>query len=257
MTTTTAADPRSLWLTRVPVRNEPVAVCVPYAGIGASAFAGWPVGIGGARVLPVQPPGRESRGRERAPRSVEEFARGLAPALLRLGSRPLLFIGHCGSVPYALETARLLRDEGVPASSMRLLSSSWGAPHRDIYGPLNQRPLDTIDPAAEVIAMMRARGATVDPELAEIYGDVLMDDLRAMRGYRFDASRGLPLPVTAVGWTHDTVVPGPVARSGWEELDGDVRVRTLPGVHDDFIACTEELKDLIAEEVGELMRDAG
>ncbi|RMI36246.1 thioesterase II family protein [Streptomyces triticirhizae] len=257
MTTATATlpDPRTPWLTRIPARYEPVAVCLPHAGLGASAFSSWPVGIGGARVLPVQPPGHESRFRERCPVSVDEFAEGLARALRGLRPRPLLFVGHCGAVPYALETARLLRESGTPATQMRLLASSWGAPHRDIYGPLNQRPLHLIDTVAEVTAMMSGRAMPLDPELAEVYGDVLMDDLRAMRGYRFDASEGLPLSVTVLGWSDDAVVPREQAHAGWDQL-GAVRLRALTGDHRAFWACGQPLRELIADEVRELVGDA-
>lgn len=258
MTTTTATlpDPRTPWLMRIPTRYEPVAVCLPHAGLGASAFSAWPVGIAGARVLPVQPPGHENRFRERCPVSVHEFAEGLARALRGLRPRPLLFVGHCGAVPFALEAARLLREWGTPATQMRLLASSWGAPHRDIYGPLNRRPLHQIDPVAEVTAMMSGRALPPDPELAEIYGDVLMDELRAMRGYRFDPCEGLPLPVTVLGWSDDAVVPHDLAHAGWDQL-GPVRLRTLTGDHRAFWECGEPMRELIAEEVEELVSDAG
>ena len=250
----TLADPRSPWLTRIPVRNEPAIVCIPFAGLGASAFSGWPVGIAGARVLPVQPPGRENRARETCSPSPRAFAQELAPVLQALRPRPLLFVAHCGAVPYALETARLLGAAGT-GTTMRLLASSWGAPHRGTFGPLNHRPLAEIDGAAEVTAMMRGRGHDVDPELAEIYADILMDDLRAMRGYRFDSAEGLPLPTTVLGWTADETVPAELAHAGWDEL-GQVRLRLLDGPHEAFLECPGQLRGVIEAEVREMVGHA-
>jgi surfactin synthase thioesterase subunit len=215
--------------------------------MGASSFNAWPAEIAGARVLPVQPPGHENRMRETACSSPRELAGGLAGILDRIGTRPLLFAAHCGAVPYALETAAVLGARGY-TGPMHLLASSWGAPHRDIYGPLNHRPLAQIDGVAEVTEMMRRRGAEVDPELAEIYAEVLLDDLRAMRGYRFDPARGLPLPTTVLSWTADDVVPPAAVAAGWDEL-GEVRHVLLHGPHEAFLAFPETLRALVADEV--------
>jgi surfactin synthase thioesterase subunit len=238
---------RSPWLLRAPGADEPAVVCIPYAGMGASSFNAWPAQIADARVLPVQPPGHENRMREPACSSPRELAGGLAEILNRLGTRPLLFAAHCGGVPYALETAALLSARGY-AGPMRLLASSWGAPHRDIYGPLNHRPLAQIDGVTEVTEMMRRRGVEMEPELAEIYAEVLLDDLRAMRGYRFDPRCGLPLPTTVLSWAADDVVPPAVAAPGWDDL-GEVQQVLLDGPHEAFLAFPETLRALVADEV--------
>lgn len=251
MTSGPSAVAGSRWLMRTPEGDEPVVICLPYAGMGASSYVAWPAEIGGARVVPVQPSGHENRMREECSPSPGAFARDFAPALEWLLPRPVLFAGHCGAVPYALETARLLRAAGH-TTPMRLLASSWGAPHRDIYGPLNHRPLDRIDAVTDVIAMMRASGREIEPELAALYAEVLMDDLRAMRGYRFDPSGGLPVPVTVLAWSDDTVVPPAVCHDGWAEL-GTVDKRMLAGRHEEFLACPEPLRALVADEVDRMV----
>jgi surfactin synthase thioesterase subunit len=234
----------SRWILRLPRDGEPIIVAFPYAGMGASSYSGWPSHVAGASVLAVQPPGRENRMREACCPSPQALAEAFAPELAELLPRPMVFTGHCGAVPYALETARAIRALGGDPP-LGLIASSWGAPHLDIYGPLNHRPFADIDAEEEVRRMIRRlHGREEDDDLVELYAEILMDDLHAMRGYRFAAGDGLPCPVTVVGWDGDTVVPTVVCHAGWDEL-GPVRHHTLSGPHESYLGCPAELQAVV------------
>jgi surfactin synthase thioesterase subunit len=218
-----------------------VVFCFPYAGVGASSYRQWPRRIGGFQVCAVQPPGRENRTREPAHRSHAAFAADLVDALAPYTGHGFAFAGHCGAVPYALETIVELEDRGLPLPS-RLVASSWGAPHRGLYGALNFVDLSTVDLVPEVMALFGREGAPMRRDFAEIAARVLRTDLEVQRGYRWDAGRRVPCPVTVVAWTDDDVVPPGRVHPGWSDC-ADVTEELLAGRHLDFLQCPEVLRE--------------
>ncbi|GGO94215.1 thioesterase II family protein [Wenjunlia tyrosinilytica] len=235
------------WLLRKPPQDSTsLLFCFPYAGVGASSYRDWPPTLaGGTAVCALQPPGRENRFREPGHPDHGAFARDLVDFLTPLLERPFAFAGHCGAVPFALETILTLEDRGLPLPR-RLFASSWGAPHRGLYGELNFVDLDTADLVHEVRQRYLLTGqGEPPPELAEIAARVLKEDLVVQRPYRYDAGRRLPCPVTVVSWSDDDVVPAATVPPGWEEC-APVRFEHLEGKHLDFLSCPQSLKDVIA-----------
>lgn len=236
------------WFARpLPDGDDPVVFCLPYTGMGASSYQEWPACIERLALVPLQPPGRESRFREGAHQTHAAFAEDLAAAMLPHVRRPYAFAAHCGGVPYALAAAFRLRGAGVPPA--RLIASSWGAPQSGLYGRLNHMDLDDLDPVAEVTALAERMGRTLPPDLAELVGEVLLEDLRIQRGYRYPPGEKLPCPVTVVGWSDDDVVPDARVHPGWDEC-GEVRHRTLLGGHRDYLRCPLGLRQLLVDELG-------
>ncbi|MYW01557.1 thioesterase [Streptomyces sp. SID3343] len=225
--------------------------CFPYAGVGASSYRQWPQTLpDGTAVCALQPPGRENRFREPGPTDHAAFATDLVAHLAPLLDRPFAFIGHCGAVPFALETILTLDDRGLPLPK-RLFASSWGAPHLGLYGALNFVDLDTADLTAEVKQRYLQTGQGEPPEeMAELGARVLHEDLVLQRPYRYDASRRVPCPVTVISWSEDDVVPPATVAPGWAEC-ADVRVVALEGRHLDFLHCPGALSDLVT---GDLAR---
>src|SRR5262249_20324405 len=117
-----------------------------------------------------------------------------------------------------------------------------------LYGRLNHVDLETLDAVGEVRAMAAQLGRTVPDDLADLVAEVLYDDLRIQRGYRYDAGEPLPCPVTVIGWSRDDVVPDREVHTGWAEC-ATAPPHTLDGEHRDYLSCPPALRDLIAREL--------
>jgi surfactin synthase thioesterase subunit len=246
MTTTPVAQSRWL-LNGVPAGGDFVVYGFPYAGVGASCFREWPRELGSGVFCAVQPPGRENRIREETIGSHQEFAEGLADALAEHTDRPYAFAGHCGAFPYMLQTVFELGRRGLPAPR-RLFASSWGAPHRGLYGRLNFVDLDNVDMVAEIQEICVRLSRPVPPELAEMAAENMLVDLRVQRVYRYSGVPRVPVPVTLVGWSADDVVPPDVVWPSWDEC-ADVTYHLLDGDHGAFLRGSAELFDLIRREM--------
>lgn len=186
--------------------------------------------------------------RETPHRTHAEFAADLVEAMDEYLDRPFFFIGHCGAIPYMVETTLLLHERGLSLPE-RLFSSSWGAPHKGLYGRLNFVDLETCDVNAEIRETFREMGATVPDELVEASAEVLRHDLVVQRGYQYRSVRSLPVPVTVISWNGDTVVPPEEVHNGWEEIARTVPIH-LDGRHLDFLSCPPTLRDLVAQQTG-------
>ncbi|UYM03636.1 thioesterase II family protein [Solicola gregarius] len=227
--------------------GAPLVLCFPYAGAGASVFRGWPDSIKAGTVAPLQPPGRENRFSEPPFDTHVEYAADLGRYLAGLGDRETVYFAHCGGVPFALETIVWLVDNGH-RPPRKLVASSWGPPHVDLYGGLNKVDLDTHDFVAEVQEVQSRLGNPGVPvELARIGAKALRQEVVVHRPWLFDACKTVPCPVDALAWSEDDVVPPHEAvNERWREV-ADVDLRTLPGSHWEFVSCPESLELLLAE----------
>jgi surfactin synthase thioesterase subunit len=220
----------------------------PYAGTGAVAsYREWPERIGEGQLCPLQPPGRESRTADEPVEDFGEFVSRLADALSPYADRPYAFVGHCGAMPYMADTALALVRAGH-AAPVRIFASSWGAPHKGLYGRLNFADLDTLDINAEIDTTAIARfGFTLPPDLREVVAEILMADLRLIRGYAYGGDPVLPCPVDVISWSADDVVPPEtVWPSSWSEC-AEATHHVLAGDHWEFLRGRPALTDLIAE----------
>lgn len=236
------------WFIRpLPDDGTPLLFCLPYTGMGASSYHDWPTPrVAGFTIVPLQPPGRESRFSEPAHRTHAAFAADLVAAITpHVRTRRYALTAHCGAVPYALETVCRAHAAGLPAP-VRLFASSWGAPQLGLYGRLNHVDLDTLDTVAEVKAMASRLGRTMPDDLAEMLAEVLHEDLTIQRGYRYRAAEPLPCPVSVVGWSRDDVVPDHQVHANWEAC-ATTRHHTLDGAHSDYLSCPPALRDLLTE----------
>lgn len=232
------------WFVPPPAPDGRILFGFPYAGVGASSYRQWPKRIADVQVCALQPPGRENRMGEPPHRSHAAFAADLADALTPYLDREYFFAGHCGAVPFALDTIDELarRDLRLP---VRLIASSWGAPQRSLYGHLNFVDLRTVDLVAETTALFGRAGAPIRPDFAELAARVLRTDLEVQRAYRFAPGRRVPCPVTVVAWTDDTVVPPGLVPPGWDEC-ADVTHELLAGEHLDYLHWAGVLRDAMS-----------
>lgn len=243
-----AATSAIRWFVPPPGPAGRVLFCFPYAGVGASSYRQWPRWIGDVQVCGLQPPGRENRLREPPHRDHAAFAADLADALAPCLDREFFFAGHCGAVPFALDTIEELANRGLPVPS-RLIASSWGAPHRGLYGRLNFVDLAESDLVTETTALFGQAGTPVRADFAELAAQVLRTDLEVQRGYRFALGRRVPCPVTVVAWTRDDIVPPELVVPGWDEC-AEVTQELLDGEHLDFLTCPRVLHNALRRWLG-------
>ena len=96
-----------------PARVRMRVICVPQAGMGAWAFHDWQAAMPAeVEVLPVEPPGRNSRMVDPKPTSMSELVADLIPGLNDYGAfdKPYVLVGHslgawCASAALALPRA--------------------------------------------------------------------------------------------------------------------------------------------------------
>ncbi len=98
--------------------------CFPSAGSGASAYRAWLKSLSaGIELVAVQPPGREGRGRESAPRRLSEWLDALE-AQIPESEVPFAFFGHSLGGIVAFELARRLEGQGRPSPCRVLIAAS-------------------------------------------------------------------------------------------------------------------------------------
>ncbi|MER7004764.1 thioesterase domain-containing protein [Dactylosporangium sp. NPDC000555] len=240
-------DPRKWLFGKVPDEASALVFCFPYAGAGAASYRRWPRTIKAGAVAAVQPPGRENRFAEPPFPTHREYGADLGAFLSPFTDRDYVFFAHCGGVPFALETALWLAEHGR-RPPRKLVASSWGPPHKDLYGGLNKVDIERHDFVAEIQEVQRGLGNPDMPvELARIGATVLRQEVEVHRPWRYDAARRVPCPVVAVAWEDDDVVPPAEAVDpAWSEV-ADTEFRTLPGNHWAFASCPESLRLLLAE----------
>jgi surfactin synthase thioesterase subunit len=147
------------------------------------------------------------------------------------------------------QTIAALIERGLPLP-YKVFASSWGAPHVRYHGRLNSIAIESIEPVAEVNNACIARlGRMLKPEMARIAAEALMTDVRLQRTYPLNRIFTFPMPVVAIGWDLDDIVPpAEVWPSAWAECASTV-YHLLPGDHWEFMSCPRELRDLIATEM--------
>ncbi|MGW4213755.1 thioesterase II family protein [Lentzea sp. NPDC004789] len=236
------------WLLRAPdPAAERLLLCLPVSGLGATTYRDWPAHIGTTDVVPVQPPGRENRTRERPHTTMAEFAAAAADELLPVLDRPYALFGHClgGRLGYALAVA--LAERGAPPPQ-RLFASSCLAPHQGgRFGPFLPEMTDD-EYLAELRRGCERRGEVVPPdELLALAVRVLRVDVELSCGYAPPGPAGDPLAITTIGWTGDTDVD-PGAMTEWGPY-GEIRHVVLDGDEFSFRAMPERLHRLLEAEL--------
>lgn len=207
--------------------------CIPFAGGGASAFRSWPEALPETiEVLPVQPPGREGRIRERAFTRVEPLVEALAGTLDDDpgGGRPYALFGHSMGTLIGYELARTLRRQGRPGP-VHLFVSAHRAPHR----PSREEPIHAL-PEPEFRDRLRRLNGTPEavlehPELMELLGPLLRADFALDESYRYREGRPLDCPITAFGGDADSDVPTEELSAWSEHTRARFRAHVYPGDH--------------------------
>ena len=253
---TTSPSPNPWIAYRAPRPNARVRLlCFPYAGGAASLYRGWADGMPSEiEVLPVQPPGRESRLREPSLRDMDSLAdaleRGLAAELDR---GPYALFGHSLGALSAYELARRRRDAGRP-EPVHLLVSAHSAPQLPWEDePLHDMPSDRF---RERLRELQGTPAEVldHPELMELVEPMLRADFQLNETYRHRPGPPLTCPITAFGGVGDEDVPRRKLEP-WAELTrGPFRLETIAGGH--FFLHTPGPRAELLRQIAEILHRA-
>jgi surfactin synthase thioesterase subunit len=158
---------------------------------------------------------------------------------------PFAFFGHCSSALAAYEVSAELVRTGMPVPA-RLFVSSQIAPQD---GPAGRfLTMDDADLGAELAKLISELGGRSDPELLELYAEVMRADVDANKRYVMPDPPRLPCPITAIGWSADHDVPYSTM-DGWRRC-GDLASVVLDGGHHRFLTGPEALLDLLCAGLG-------
>ncbi|WP_420630850.1 thioesterase II family protein [Candidatus Leptofilum sp.] len=180
--------------------------CLPHAGGGAGAYRTWVDGLAPEiEVLPVQPPGRETRFLERPYQSIEPLLDELMAAIRPLLNKPFAFFGHSLGALIGFELARRLRQEDIVPQ--QLFVSGYGAPHLPVKLP-SMHHLDDADFAAALQDLDTVPTAVLqNEELFALLLPMLRADFAVYEQYQFDEAEPLNCPITMLGGEADPLVP--------------------------------------------------
>jgi medium-chain acyl-[acyl-carrier-protein] hydrolase len=205
--------------------------CYPFAGGGASAFRHWPDGLPRfVEVVPVQPPGRETRFREPAFTLMAPLVTALADALQPHHDRPYAIFGHSLGALVAFELVRELRRRGGRPPA-RLIVSGHGAPHLlGRHTPMHALPDDQF--RAELRRLNGTPAAVLDnDELMSVLTPTLRADMAVGETYTPAAEPPLDCPILALGGEGDAYAPPPDLEAWREHTRAACEVHVLPGEH--------------------------
>jgi medium-chain acyl-[acyl-carrier-protein] hydrolase len=227
-------DAASRWLpTLARLRTGELPLfCLPHAGAGASAFRAYPGDLPGVAVLPVQPPGRESRFREQPFERMEPLASELATVLLSVtGTRRYAVYGHSLGALVAFETLREIRRRGGQGP-MHLFVSGCVAPQYacDDGEPVASAPLE------RVVEMLRDLGGTPDwllsdPNALEMIVPPVRADFSVKESYEYRPGPPLDVPVTVLASTDDPRAPYERQDRWRDQTTAAFRLHKLIGGH--------------------------
>ncbi len=228
------SDAAARWLPSL-ARAQPGALplfCLPHAGGGASAFRAWAGSVPGVAVLPVQPPGRETRLREPPYERMEPLAAELASVILAVaGSRPYAVYGHSLGALVAFETLREVRRRGGPDPA-HLFVSGCVPPQ---YACGDGESIATA-PLATLVRKLRELGGTPDwllsdPTVLEMIVPPIRADFSVKESYAYRPEPPLDVPVTVLASTGDPRAPHEMQDRWRDQTTAAFRLHTLGGGH--------------------------
>jgi surfactin synthase thioesterase subunit len=226
--------------------------CLPFAGVGASAYRGWAQDLPtGTELLLVQPPGREARLREAAISDVSRLAHEIADAIAPFASQPFALFGHSLGGLVAFEVARTLRQRALGAP-VRLFASACRAPHLPHPFP----PLHALDESDMLLRVNERYDGSVpavvleSAELRELFVPALRADFAALETYRYGTQLPLTCPISVFGGRLDRTLARESLEAWSVHTSGEFRLRLVDDGHLYLQSARQQL-------IGDMCKDLG
>ncbi|MEV5676432.1 MULTISPECIES: thioesterase II family protein [unclassified Streptomyces] len=182
-------------------------LCVPFAGAGASVFRPWlPLCENRFDLAAVQLPGREQRFAEEPYQDVAVAVEGLMPEVLERvsGGGPVVLFGHSLGAVLSYEIAhRLAATDGVELAALVVSGSPgpWTRRENGASGLDDEQFLERVKEFAGY-----RHEALEDPEMRELLLPSLRADVEMHESYVALSDTPLPVPITSVRGSTDTLV---------------------------------------------------
>lgn len=227
--------------------------CFPYAGGGASAYRRWQRGLdehgAGARVLPVQLPGREGRINEPRFTDLDALVEDLDEQLDEELREPHVLYGHSmgALIAYRLTIRRQSRGAPLP---LGLVLSSYRAPH--LPAPRIANPHASDEELVNGLAALGGipRVILKHPEFLSALLPVARDDLLLCASAVAPGAEPVKVPLHLFVGGRDRLVTVPEVVAWRRHAGRGCEVREMPGGHF-FIRAHE---DTFLHELAALLR---
>ncbi len=205
--------------------------CFPYAGGGATVYRTWPAELPpDVEVCAIQPPGRESRLREKPFERLQPLIEDLGPVLLPYLNMPFVFFGHSLGALVCFEIARYLRRRGM-ALPEHLFVSGRPAPHL----PLPRPPIHALPKQEFVTELQSYNGTPAEvlqhEELMELLIPILRADFAVNETYAYTLEAPLACPMSVFGGLKDSITDEETLDAWREHTMGPFVRRMFPGDH--------------------------
>ncbi|TDQ00452.1 thioesterase II family protein [Labedaea rhizosphaerae] len=206
--------------------------CLPHAGGSASAYRPWLGKVPGAALLPVQPPGRETRLRDETFTEMGALVEELAPIVVdEAAGGPYAVYGHSLGALVAFELVRRIRALGAPEPVHLFLSGCVAPSHCAQDGP---KVLGMSED--QVVDMLRKLGGTpewllADPGTRAMIMPAVRADFSVKETYVHRDEPPLSTPITVLASTADPRAEHAL-QDGWRaHTTGGFELHTMVGGH--------------------------
>jgi surfactin synthase thioesterase subunit/glycosyltransferase involved in cell wall biosynthesis len=224
----------------------PRLFCLPHAGAGAAAYAGWK--LESATVCPIRLPGRESRISEAPFERMNPLVSTLADSIVPYLDRPYALFGHSMGAVVGFELARELRRRGKPAPRVLIASGARAPQYRRDHVP----PPDATD--EELLdALRQLDGAHANwfdiPAVAHAILPALRADTTLYRHYIYREDDPLDCPIHAYGGEIDPHISVEHLRNWSLQTRQSFQVRQFPGGHFYLQPARPEFRDALEQDL--------
>jgi|SRR5215471_17754969 len=217
-------------------------VCFPFAGAGPLFFRPWNrFAEPDLEIFAPPLPGRERLIDRPLPRSMQEAAEAVLPAVLaRARAGPVALFGHCFGATLAYEVARRL--DGLPV--LRLFASGAAGPWTWREPRATGLPDDQFTEMVEELAGY-CHPALEHPEMRSLIMPALRADLEISENYRPASMDRLDVPITVIRGRDDRFV-GKAETEEWARVtNGDFDSVEVSGDHMYVVHSGQQVVDIV------------
>lgn len=204
----------------------------PHAGGGSSVFRDWPAVFKPEfEVIPVCPPGRDSRFSEDLGSDLVSIAELLAREIMPQLRSPYVLYGHSMGAYLAMETAAWLSANGSADPVALIVAASTG--HPDVGSRI--APFDPNASHEELLARAESLDGfdprvLMNKHLVALLAPILANDLAMCSRYRSTVDR-LRIPILAIAARDDRAMPIEEVLAWNERTSADSDIIVIPGDH--------------------------